>query len=40
MEQNLFLQEFFRIIYHLCQLKNTFNILVALLRLNHENPIE
>ena len=33
MEQNIFLQEYFKIIYYFYQLKNTLNILVALLGL-------
>ena len=37
MEQNIFLQRFFKITQCLCQLKNTFNILVALLGLIREN---
>ena len=40
MEQNIFLQEYFKIIYYLYQLKNTLNILVALLGLKRENLME
>ena len=38
--QNIFLQEYFKIIYYLYQLKNPLNILVALLGLIRENLIE
>ena len=37
MEENIFLQEYFKIIYDLYQLKNTLNILVALLQLIRGN---
>ena len=33
MEQNMFLQEYFKIIYYLHQLKSTLNILLVLLEL-------
>ena len=37
MEQNNFLQEYFKIIKYLYQIKNTLNILLALLGLNCGN---
>ena len=37
MEQNNFLQEYFKIIKYLYQIKNTLNILLALLGLNRGN---
>ena len=40
MEQNIFLQEYFKVIYYLYQLKNIFNILVALLGLIRRNLLE
>ena len=40
MEQNIFFEEYFCIIKYLYQLKNTLNILVALLGMIHENQIE
>ena len=40
MEQNIFLQENFKIIYYLYQRKNALNILMAVLRLICENLIE
>ena len=40
MEQNIFLQEYFKIIWYLHQLKNTLNILVALLGFIHGNLME
>ena len=39
-EKNIFLQEYFKFIKHLYQLKNTFNILVALLELIRGNLVE
>ena len=40
MEQVVFLQEYFKIISHLNQLKNTLNILLALLGLIRGNLME
>ena len=40
MEQNIFPQEYFKIIYYLYQPKNTLNILVALLGFNRGNLME
>ena len=40
MEQNVFLQEYFKIIWYLYQLKNTLNILLAPLGLNRGNLME
>ena len=40
MVQNIFLQEYFKIIYYLYQLKNTLNFLVVLLGLICENLME
>ena len=40
MEQNIFLQVYFKIICYLYQLKNTCNILVALPRLTRGNLME
>ena len=40
MAQNIFLQEYFKIIQYLQQLRNTLNILVALLKLIRENIME
>ena len=40
MEQNIFLQQYFKIIWYLYQLKNTLNTLVALLGLNRGNLIK
>ena len=40
MEQNIFLQEYFKIIKYLYQLKNTLNVLLALLGLIRGNPVE
>ena len=40
MEQHAFPQEWFKIILYLSQLKNTLNILVALLRLIRGNLIK
>ena len=40
MEQNIFVQKYFKIIYCLYQLKNTLNILLALLGLNRGNLME
>ena len=40
MEKNIFLQEYFKIIWYLYQLKNTLNILVALLELIRGNLME
>ena len=37
MEQNIFIKEYFKIIWYLYQLKNTLNILVAVLGLNCGN---
>ena len=38
--KNIFLQQYFKIIYYLYQLKNTLNILVPLLGLIHGNLME
>ena len=40
MEQNIFLQEYFKNYLYLYQLKNTLNILEALLALIHGNLME
>ena len=40
MEQNIFLEEYFKIIQYLYNLKNALNILVALLGLNSGNLME
>ena len=40
MEQNIFLEEYFKIIKYLYNLKNALNILVALLGLNSGNLME
>ena len=40
MEQNIFLQEYFKIISYLCQLKSPLNFLVALLGLIRGNLME
>ena len=40
MEQNIFLQEYFKIVWYLYQLKNTLNILLALIELNRVNLLE
>ena len=40
MEQNNFLQEYFKIIEYLYQLKNTTNTLVTLIRLICQNLME
>ena len=40
MEQNIFLWQYFKIIWYLYQLKITLNTLVALLRLIRENLME
>ena len=40
MEQNIFLQEYYKIIQYLYQLKDTLKILVALLRLIRGNLME
>ena len=40
MEQNFFLEEYLKFIKHLYQLKNTLNILVAVLGLIRENLME
>ena len=40
MEQNIFLQEYFKIIWYLYQVKNTLNILAELLQLICGNLME
>ena len=40
MEQNISIQEYYKIILYLCQLKNTLNILVALLQFICGNLME
>ena len=40
MEQNIFLQEYFKIIKYLYQIKNTLNVLVASLGLIRENLMQ
>ena len=40
MKQNIFLYEYLKIILHLYQLKNSINILLALLGMNRENLME
>ena len=40
MGENIFLQKYLKIIYYLCQLKNTLNILVAQLELISGNLME
>ena len=40
MKRDAFLQEYFKSIQYLCELKNTLNILVGLLELNRGNLIE
>ena len=40
MEQNMFLQELFKIVQHIYQLKSKLNILVALLRMNPRNLMQ
>ena len=40
MKQNIFLYEYLKIILYLYQLKNSINILLALLGMNRENLME
>ena len=40
MKQNIFLYEYLKIILYLYQLKNSINILLALLEMNRENLME
>ena len=40
MEENISTQEYYKIIFYLYQLKNTLNILVALLKFIHGNLME
>ena len=40
MKENVFIYEYFKIIWYLHQLKNTLNILVALLGLTRGNLME
>ena len=40
MEQNIFLQKYFKIVYYLYQLKSTLNFLVALVGLICGNSME
>ena len=40
MKQNIFLYEYLKIILYLYQLKNSINILLALLGMNRENIME
>ena len=40
MKQNIFLYKYLKIILYLYQLKNSINILLALLEMNRENLME